>query len=131
MSCPPPRVGPFFLEIPIGKAAHPSTSRTVSPLRSPFICLSLSTSGPLNTLLNSTSENQRHFSPSNLSPSFKHKHRELLESLHKVGFRTNLGIKDSGFGLLAWSKLGGYYFGMSDHISVRYFVHNFFKRYRR
>jgi cation diffusion facilitator CzcD-associated flavoprotein CzcO len=35
--------------------------------------------------------------------------KDLLESLHKVGFRTNLGIKGTGFGLLAWSKAGGYY----------------------
>ncbi|KAF9559245.1 FAD/NAD(P)-binding domain-containing protein [Agrocybe pediades] len=35
--------------------------------------------------------------------------RDLLESLHKVGFRTNLGIQDTGFGLLAWNKAGGYY----------------------
>ncbi|KAF8149353.1 FAD/NAD(P)-binding domain-containing protein [Crassisporium funariophilum] len=35
--------------------------------------------------------------------------KDLLDSLHKVGFRTNLGIKDTGFGLLAWSKAGGYY----------------------
>ncbi|KDR66354.1 hypothetical protein GALMADRAFT_259418 [Galerina marginata CBS 339.88] len=35
--------------------------------------------------------------------------KDLLDGLHKVGFRTNLGIKDTGFGLLAWSKAGGYY----------------------
>ncbi|KAF8965605.1 FAD/NAD(P)-binding domain-containing protein [Flammula alnicola] len=35
--------------------------------------------------------------------------KDLLDSLHKVGFRTNLGLKDSGFGLLAWNKTGGYY----------------------
>ena len=40
-----------------------------------------------------------------------HLDKDLLESLHKVGFRTNLGLKDSGFGLLAWSKAGGYYLG--------------------
>ena len=37
--------------------------------------------------------------------------RDLIESLHKVGFRTNLGIRGSGFGLLAWNKAGGYYLG--------------------
>ncbi|CAA7270299.1 unnamed protein product [Cyclocybe aegerita] len=36
--------------------------------------------------------------------------KDLLKSLHKVGFRTNLGIHDSGFSLLAWTKGGGYYF---------------------
>ncbi|KAF8196444.1 hypothetical protein BJ912DRAFT_955187 [Pholiota molesta] len=35
--------------------------------------------------------------------------KDLIDSLHKVGFKTNLGIKGSGFGLLAWSKAGGYY----------------------
>ncbi|KDR66366.1 hypothetical protein GALMADRAFT_162115 [Galerina marginata CBS 339.88] len=35
--------------------------------------------------------------------------KDLLDGLHKVGFRTNLGIKGTGFGLLAWSKAGGYY----------------------
>ncbi|KAH9484720.1 Indole-3-pyruvate monooxygenase YUCCA1 [Psilocybe cubensis] len=35
--------------------------------------------------------------------------KDLLDSLHKVGFRTNMGILDTGFGLLAWSKAGGYY----------------------
>ncbi|CAA7260826.1 unnamed protein product [Cyclocybe aegerita] len=35
--------------------------------------------------------------------------KDLLDSLHKVGFRTNLGIHDTGFGLLAWNKAGGYY----------------------
>ncbi|PPQ85677.1 hypothetical protein CVT25_002128 [Psilocybe cyanescens] len=35
--------------------------------------------------------------------------KDLLDSLHKVGFRTNFGILDTGFGLLAWSKAGGYY----------------------
>ncbi|KAJ3492576.1 hypothetical protein NLJ89_g11205 [Agrocybe chaxingu] len=34
--------------------------------------------------------------------------KDLLESLHKVNFRTNLGIHDSGFTLLAWTKGGGY-----------------------
>ena len=58
--------------------------------------------------------------------SFKHKHRELLESLHKVGFRTNLGIQDTGFGLLAWSKQGGYYLGLSVDLPLRS-VYKFFK----
>jgi hypothetical protein len=40
-----------------------------------------------------------------------HSSRDLIDSLHKVGFKTNLGIKGSGFGLLAWSKAGGYYLG--------------------
>ncbi|KAF8875878.1 hypothetical protein CPB84DRAFT_439009 [Gymnopilus junonius] len=38
--------------------------------------------------------------------------KEILDGLHKVGFRTNLGIKDTGFGNLAWSKAGGYYLGV-------------------
>ncbi|PPQ75986.1 hypothetical protein CVT24_006551, partial [Panaeolus cyanescens] len=35
--------------------------------------------------------------------------RELLEGLERVGFKTNLGLRDTGFGLLAWTKAGGYY----------------------
>ena len=56
------------------------------------------------------------------SLSFKHNHRELLESLHKVGFRTNLGIKDTGSGLLARSKQGGYYLGLSIDLPLRFHV---------
>ena len=44
--------------------------------------------------------------------------RDILEALHKVGFRTNLGIKGSGFGLLAWSKAGGYYLSLSSSICI-------------
>ncbi|TFK20744.1 monooxygenase [Coprinopsis marcescibilis] len=36
--------------------------------------------------------------------------KDLLDRLNKVGFRTNLGIEGTGFGLLAWSRAGGYYF---------------------
>jgi hypothetical protein len=43
--------------------------------------------------------------------------RDILEALHKVGFKTNLGIKGTGFGLLASSKAGGYYFGLSSFIT--------------
>lgn len=46
-----------------------------------------------------------------LCVSFDLAFRDLLDSLHKVGFRTNFGILDTGFGLLAWSKAGGYYLG--------------------
>ncbi|CAA7270297.1 unnamed protein product [Cyclocybe aegerita] len=35
--------------------------------------------------------------------------KDLLESLHKVGFRTNLGVGDTGVSLLAANKLGGFY----------------------
>ena len=42
-------------------------------------------------------------------------HRDLLDALHKRGFRTNQGIHGSGFGLLAWSKAGGYYLGIHVH----------------
>jgi hypothetical protein len=38
--------------------------------------------------------------------------RDLLDGLHKVGFRTNLGYMDTGFALLAWGRAGGYYLGM-------------------
>ncbi|PPQ75216.1 hypothetical protein CVT24_010175 [Panaeolus cyanescens] len=35
--------------------------------------------------------------------------RDLLDGLKQVGFKTNLGIKDTGFSLLARTKAGGYY----------------------
>uniref|UniRef100_A0A0W0FNY1 Flavin-containing monooxygenase n=1 Tax=Moniliophthora roreri TaxID=221103 RepID=A0A0W0FNY1_MONRR len=35
--------------------------------------------------------------------------KPILDGLHKVGFRTNLGINGTGFGELAWSRAGGYY----------------------
>ncbi|KAF9037135.1 hypothetical protein BJ165DRAFT_576244 [Panaeolus papilionaceus] len=35
--------------------------------------------------------------------------KDIIEGLKKVGFKMNLGIKDTGFGLLAWTKAGGYY----------------------
>ncbi|KAF9037462.1 hypothetical protein BJ165DRAFT_1558194 [Panaeolus papilionaceus] len=35
--------------------------------------------------------------------------KDLLEGLHKVGFKTNLGIKGTGGSLLARTKAGGYY----------------------
>ena len=37
--------------------------------------------------------------------------RELLEGLHKRGFRTNMGPDDSGAYILAWERGGGFYFG--------------------
>ncbi|PPQ97225.1 hypothetical protein CVT26_000750 [Gymnopilus dilepis] len=47
--------------------------------------------------------------------------KDIIEGLHKVGFKTNLGIKDTGFGNLAWSKAGGYYLdtGASKLIAER------------
>ena len=38
-------------------------------------------------------------------------HRELLDGLNKVGFKTNMGIDGSGFLILAMLRLGGYYLG--------------------
>lgn len=35
--------------------------------------------------------------------------KELLDGLHKRGFKTTLGEDDSGFLLMAWNKGGGYY----------------------
>ncbi|KAF9270756.1 FAD/NAD(P)-binding domain-containing protein [Marasmius fiardii PR-910] len=35
--------------------------------------------------------------------------KEILDGLTKCGFRTNFGIDDTGFGMLAWCKAGGYY----------------------
>ncbi|KAK1217332.1 hypothetical protein PQX77_020013 [Marasmius sp. AFHP31] len=35
--------------------------------------------------------------------------KPLLDALNKVGFRTYLGIDDTGFGNLVWSRVGGYY----------------------
>lgn len=35
--------------------------------------------------------------------------KELLDGLHKVGFKTNMGIDGSGFLILAMLRLGGYY----------------------
>ena len=37
--------------------------------------------------------------------------RELLEGLHKVGFRTHLGPNGSGFLAMARRRGGGYYLG--------------------
>ncbi|KAK2462191.1 hypothetical protein APHAL10511_005779 [Amanita phalloides] len=34
---------------------------------------------------------------------------DLLDALHNRGFKVNQGIHGTGFGLLAWSKAGGYY----------------------
>jgi len=44
--------------------------------------------------------------------------KDLLESLHKVGFRTNLGMMDTGFGLLTKMRAGGYYIGEIDFFSA-------------
>jgi len=35
--------------------------------------------------------------------------KELLDGLRESGFKLNLGFKDAGFALLAWSRAGGYY----------------------
>ncbi|KAJ7624512.1 hypothetical protein FB45DRAFT_1086278 [Roridomyces roridus] len=35
--------------------------------------------------------------------------KELLEGLHRVGFRTNLGVMDAGASLAPWERAGGYY----------------------
>jgi len=37
--------------------------------------------------------------------------KDLLDSLHNVGFRTNLGREGTGFFPLVLDKCGGYYFG--------------------
>jgi hypothetical protein len=37
--------------------------------------------------------------------------RDLLHALRARGFQLNDGIHGTGFGLLAWSKAGGYYLG--------------------
>ncbi|KAF8893477.1 hypothetical protein BD779DRAFT_1506493 [Infundibulicybe gibba] len=37
--------------------------------------------------------------------------KDILDSLTKRGFRLNMGIQGTGFGMLAWSKAGGYYLG--------------------
>jgi hypothetical protein len=39
--------------------------------------------------------------------------KDLLESLHQVGFRTNFGYDNTGFMVLAKTKAGGYYLGVS------------------
>jgi len=38
--------------------------------------------------------------------------KDLLESLHQVGFRTNFGYDNTGFMILAKTKAGGYYLGV-------------------
>ncbi|PFH45534.1 hypothetical protein AMATHDRAFT_71621 [Amanita thiersii Skay4041] len=35
--------------------------------------------------------------------------KDVLDGLTKRGFRINFGIQGTGFGMLAWSKAGGYY----------------------
>ena len=37
--------------------------------------------------------------------------RELLDALHKRGFRTNEGIDGTGFLPLLWRSFGGFYLG--------------------
>ena len=44
--------------------------------------------------------------------------RELLDGLRESGFKLNLGFKDAGFALLAWSRAGGYYLG-NQHFDGR------------
>ncbi|PPR00870.1 hypothetical protein CVT24_000321 [Panaeolus cyanescens] len=36
--------------------------------------------------------------------------KDILDGLKKVGFKMNMGIHGTGFGLLAWTRAGGYYF---------------------
>ena len=36
---------------------------------------------------------------------------DIIEGLHKIGFRTNKGYKDAGLLLTVWQKAGGYYLG--------------------
>ncbi|EAU90063.2 flavin-containing monooxygenase [Coprinopsis cinerea okayama7 len=43
--------------------------------------------------------------------------KPLLDALHKVGFRTNLGYMDAGSALSHLGRLGGYYFGASRLIA--------------
>ena len=38
--------------------------------------------------------------------------KDIIDRLHKVGFRTNLGYDGTGFLPIAMDKCGGYYFGM-------------------
>ena len=38
--------------------------------------------------------------------------RDILDPLHKIGFRTNLGYDGTGLFPLVLNKCGGYYFGM-------------------
>ena len=52
--------------------------------------------------------------------SLKYSHRELLDALHKRGFRTNLGLSETGLGMLVWTKASGYYIGI-------YTFQNFFR----
>ncbi|KAF9007494.1 hypothetical protein BDQ17DRAFT_1388982 [Cyathus striatus] len=35
--------------------------------------------------------------------------KETLDGLHKVGFRTNMGVREAGHLLLVWDKVSGYY----------------------
>lgn len=44
---------------------------------------------------------------------------ELLHNLHKVGFRTTLGDDDSGFLIMAFARLGGYYLGKNPLLGRR------------
>ncbi|TFL05208.1 hypothetical protein BDV98DRAFT_542839 [Pterulicium gracile] len=47
--------------------------------------------------------------------------KELLDNLNEVGFKTNLGVNNTGFALLAWGRAGGYYLdvGASQYIIDR------------
>lgn len=38
--------------------------------------------------------------------------KDILDPLHKIGFRTNLGYDDTGIIPMVLDKCGGYYFGM-------------------
>ncbi|KIK03022.1 hypothetical protein K443DRAFT_677178 [Laccaria amethystina LaAM-08-1] len=40
---------------------------------------------------------------------WEHVDKDIIEGLHKIGFRTNKGYKDSGLLLTVWQKAGGYY----------------------
>ena len=37
--------------------------------------------------------------------------KDILDSLHKVGFRTNLGYEGTGLMSMVFDKCGGYYLG--------------------
>ncbi|KAG6810447.1 hypothetical protein H0H92_011820 [Tricholoma furcatifolium] len=49
------------------------------------------------------------YCPSKERLSLHRAFRDLLDALNARGFKTNFGIQGTGFGLLAWSKAGGYY----------------------
>ena len=44
--------------------------------------------------------------------------RHILEGLRKVGFKLTLGEDGTGLMPLIWSRLGGYYFGVSRDLVI-------------